>query len=389
MVTACVTMLWSCGSQQQNEQDPTTSTNQADPTTAQTAEHDLIPIQSVIDEFITCKENAEAAHSCKHYLAHAICGHFGINDFMTDDGEYLSYDKLAGAIDGNDQWKYLGTASRQVDMDRAQEITNEGGAVLAVNTDMGKSNVAIVVPGELVKSNSWGLNCLNVAFFFPNKPERSFASKTINYAWLKADGIDFYVRKTKPKGAPSTEPETTDNEAMEVHNPPPPKPKALSLSDYPKTISNRAQMSEVLEKMGFIDIRAKESEIKLYSLMLDAARGDFYYDECEDLPEVMRFNGTGMGDLLNIADCPVMHVTYQDNYFHKVIDMSHDGHVLSFSYGPLDGTGDQTGAQVRIYRENEVWMYEEMSDYETRYMVTATSLAQFRKVVRDCPEEDY
>jgi hypothetical protein len=164
---------------------------------AKSSKHPKLNIADVMAEFKACKDTASTKHTCKTFVAKAINGNFEISDFnnLEKEGEYIEYDKIIEVVKSSDKWKKIGEATEQGALDYFQKSANENKAVLAISTVSGQSNIAIGVPGEQVKSTSWGVSCPTVAIFFPNRPNKSFIGKTMNYAWGKPDGIALYFRK--------------------------------------------------------------------------------------------------------------------------------------------------------------------------------------------------
>ena len=158
--------------------------------------HPKLNLEKVLQEFIECKSASTEKHTCKEFIAKAINGNFELSDFNHPDsvGKYVDYDEIAAIVEASSSWKKIGYAIDQEAMDYVQKYANEGKPALAISTKSGIGNVAIIVEGKLVKSASWDLNCPTVAIFFPNRPEKSFIGKTLNFAWVKPDDILLYIR---------------------------------------------------------------------------------------------------------------------------------------------------------------------------------------------------
>ncbi|MCI5055718.1 MAG: hypothetical protein MRY83_06395 [Flavobacteriales bacterium] len=195
---ALTLLFYSCDSENKStsapKEDDNPSSNIGE---AETSTHEAISLDKVIQEFQKCKENGGDKTRCKEYVSKAICGFYEITDFVKKDlpGGYLPYDDLLDYVSSSDSWEKLGRASKQSVLDEAQKRSNAMQATIAINDKEGSRNVAILVPGELTKSTSWKLNCPSVAMLFPNKPEKSFVGKTLNYAWSKPDNIVIYAKK--------------------------------------------------------------------------------------------------------------------------------------------------------------------------------------------------
>lgn len=105
--------------------------------------------------------------------------------------------EIANFLQGSDQWKMLGRGYDQKALVEAQTNANAKKAVIAVymNSD-GIGHIAIILPGELQPSGSWGLNVPNSASFLLMEPQRSYVNKGLSYAFAKSHLKDvvLYVR---------------------------------------------------------------------------------------------------------------------------------------------------------------------------------------------------
>ena len=158
--------------------------------------HEKIDGSAVLNEFKDCTDNNKEPNACKDLTAKAICGHCGISDFVKTDQprEYVDYDAISGIILQSSAWRALGDGDEQSVLDEAQQLANSGKCVVAINTSEGQSNIAWILPGEMEKSTSWGVNCPNSATFIPHSSKWSYVGQTLNYAWKKPGGVVLYAR---------------------------------------------------------------------------------------------------------------------------------------------------------------------------------------------------
>ena len=160
-----------------------------------TDEEKKIAIETILEEYNECKANAESNHDCKSFVARAICEYNGLDD-LKKYGEYIEYNEIYDFITAGNSWKSLGFAPDQKVLTDAQELVNEGYAVIAVNTEDKHKFSVLIVKGELAKSSKWGVEVPTCAAFFPASSKlSSFINKTINYAWSSPKGVEFFVKR--------------------------------------------------------------------------------------------------------------------------------------------------------------------------------------------------
>ncbi len=156
-------------------------------------------LEELVEAFKECQANKEGPYDCQNYIARAACSYYGICDMTyAADNSFWSYEEVVDAMAEFDEYELIGDADDQDACDEAQKLANEGTAVFAVNTSEKKRGAALVIKGETTMSNSWGVKCPVVAFFFPNRPEDSFVGKGLNYAWSSPDNVKLYYRVTAP-----------------------------------------------------------------------------------------------------------------------------------------------------------------------------------------------
>lgn len=160
-----------------------------------TDEEKRIAIETILEEYNDCVSEAESNKDCKTFTARAICEYNGIDD-LKEGGEYIEYNDIYDFIIAGDKWKSLGFAPDQEVMTKAQDLANDGYAVIAVNTEDKHKFTVLIVKGELTKSGKWGAEVPACAAFFPASSSlEAFINKTINYAWSNPKGVEFFVRR--------------------------------------------------------------------------------------------------------------------------------------------------------------------------------------------------
>lgn len=158
-------------------------------------EQKRIAIETILEEYNDCVANAESNQDCKTFVARAICEYNGLDD-LKKDGNYIMYNEIYDYIIENGTWENLGAANDQEVMTQAQAMVNEGHAVIAIKTDDKYKFVVLITKGELSKSSKWNAEVPSCAAFFPASSKlESFINKTINYAWSKPEGVEFFVKR--------------------------------------------------------------------------------------------------------------------------------------------------------------------------------------------------
>jgi len=153
-----------------------------------------LTIETILEEYNDCSANAESRNDCKNFTARAICEYYGIDD-LKKGGEYLEYHDIFDFVTTDASWKNLGMATVQETLDNAQQMSNDGFAVVAIDTEDKHKLVIVIIEGEQVKSGSWGLNAPTCAAFFPASGPKPFIHKTLNYAFSSPKGIQLWVKK--------------------------------------------------------------------------------------------------------------------------------------------------------------------------------------------------
>lgn len=160
-----------------------------------TDEEKRIAIETILEEYNACVAEAESNQDCKTFTARAICEYNGIDD-LKENGQFIMYDEIYDFIKEGESWKSLGFAPDQDVMTQAQDLANQGYAVIAINTEDKHKFVVLIVKGELKKSGKWNAEVPSCAAFFPASSSlEAFINQTINYAWSKPDGVEFFVKR--------------------------------------------------------------------------------------------------------------------------------------------------------------------------------------------------
>jgi hypothetical protein len=157
-------------------------------------------LNTSLEEFKGCSpNNTGTPTNCTKLQGETLNTVYKVNDFFSQKaGRYMTVSEVADFLKKNGSWTALGPAYLQETLTQAQQAANENKAVVAIYQNASAvGHVALVLPGELEPSGSWGLNVPNTASFFLPEPGRSFVAKGLSFAFTKImlKDITFYVRK--------------------------------------------------------------------------------------------------------------------------------------------------------------------------------------------------
>lgn len=145
-------------------------------------------LNTSLQQFMSCKgTTADGTNPCHKYIGESLNVVYKINDFYSQKlGRFMVTSEIADFLKDNKQWTKLGPAYDQNVLKNAQDQANDKKAVVAVymNTD-GLGHLAMILPGELQSSGSWGLTVPNSASFLVTQPQNSYVGKGLSYAFGK------------------------------------------------------------------------------------------------------------------------------------------------------------------------------------------------------------
>lgn len=141
---------------------------------------------------------------CNVFVGQAISDMFGIDDFKQNGSATGFYD--ANTIVTNlftiwsDKWENLGTGDSQDALGKAQDAANSNRCVIAVwqnPTSGAPGHLALILPGQLSASTSWGLNVPNAANFAMNAPSLNFVCDKLSrgFGADKMGSVILFVHK--------------------------------------------------------------------------------------------------------------------------------------------------------------------------------------------------
>ncbi|OHX65086.1 hypothetical protein [Flammeovirga pacifica] len=149
-----------------------------------------------LKEFKECNQKGIDPIKCRQYTAKAFSDIYGVDDFKDPyvGGQFLTMTEAYDKIAADNSWEMIGEGSATA-FQEAQKLANAGDIVLLAYPFKGYIQIAMVRVGELKMSSKWGMKVPSVGLFFANTPEKSSASKSINYIWRGPDNIEIWVKK--------------------------------------------------------------------------------------------------------------------------------------------------------------------------------------------------
>jgi hypothetical protein len=138
-------------------------------------------------QFVECTNSNGEKYQCSSFIGESIAKVYKTNAFFSDKlSRFLRINEITKSVVENGQWNQIGYAYDQKALETAQANANASKAVIAVYmTPGGIGHIALILPGKMQYSGSWGFNVPNAASFFFNDSEKSFVDKGLSYAFAK------------------------------------------------------------------------------------------------------------------------------------------------------------------------------------------------------------
>lgn len=154
-------------------------------------------ITASLEQYLACSASAETS-KCGGVQGESLNTVYKINDFFSaKTGRHMTVNEVTGFLKQATTWTPLGPAYSQSTLTEAQQLANEKKAVVAVYQNAASvGHIALILPGALEPSGSWGLNVPKTASFFLPEPSRSFVNKGLSFAFTKSmlKDVTIYVR---------------------------------------------------------------------------------------------------------------------------------------------------------------------------------------------------
>ncbi|MDV3310272.1 MAG: hypothetical protein LOY03_15805 [Cyclobacteriaceae bacterium] len=140
-------------------------------------------LEAELREFTSCDDDMD----CAEFSGKALQVVYKLNDFyQPQQKRFMHVGEIIAFLQDNKSWTMLGPAYKQDVLNQAQQHANSKKAVIAVYSGTnGVGHVALILPGDLQASGSWGLNVPNSASFLTVEPAKSYIGKGLSYAFTK------------------------------------------------------------------------------------------------------------------------------------------------------------------------------------------------------------
>ena len=156
-------------------------------------------LSNSMTQFMNCTSTSPEKYQCSSFIGESVAKVYKVNAFYSDKlKRYLQIFEISNSMLDNGQWTLLGHAYEQKALNEAQKNANDKKAVIAVyTTSAGGKHIALILPGQLEYSGSWGFNVPNSASFFFDNPAKSYLDKGLSYAFGKnmIKDVALYCRK--------------------------------------------------------------------------------------------------------------------------------------------------------------------------------------------------
>lgn len=138
------------------------------------------------DQFRACENTAETGiNPCNKFIGRSLRTVYKVNDFYAKElGRYMLVSEIEGFLKDSKRWTLLGHGYEQEALNKAQDYANAKKAVVAVYlNEENLGHLAIILPGALQPSGSWGFQVPNSAAYFMSEPEKSYMNKGLSYSF--------------------------------------------------------------------------------------------------------------------------------------------------------------------------------------------------------------
>jgi hypothetical protein len=153
-------------------------------------------MNSLLYQYLSCKDPIDDISPCNLFLARSLKTVYGIADFDSPgkNPPCMTANQVATFVSQNPKiWTMLGIATNQETLNSAAGYSKRKKPVIAVLEGHPHGHVALILPGELVKSESWGLYVPNSASFFLNNPKKSYVGEPLSKAFTLKDAADVRI----------------------------------------------------------------------------------------------------------------------------------------------------------------------------------------------------
>lgn len=156
-------------------------------------------LTALMGKFVSCMGGGTDKAACSAYIGESIAKTYKLNGIYSEKQKrYLQMAELNKALSDPAKWTSLGHAYDQKVLDEAQQQANAGKAVVAMyTTPEGVSHIALILPGDLSYSGTWGFKVPNSASFVMVDHAKSYVGKGLSYAFTRGmlKDVVLYAKK--------------------------------------------------------------------------------------------------------------------------------------------------------------------------------------------------
>jgi hypothetical protein len=150
----------------------------------------------ITSEIESCKDTVDDVSICNDFAGRALDRLLGVSEFCRDTRCILMADIEAEMRNNPDKWQLVGGASDQAVLDKARELADAGSVVVAAQSEEGRGQIAILVPGRPVASGKWGMDRVPLAAASrSDAPGRSVYGEGINWVFSDPSRVTIYNRR--------------------------------------------------------------------------------------------------------------------------------------------------------------------------------------------------
>jgi hypothetical protein len=147
-------------------------------------------------EIQNCKNSAGDVAGCNDFAGRALDRLLGTAEFCGDTRCMLMAEIESELRNNPDRWQLVGGASDQAVLDKAHELAQAGNVVVAAQSEEGRGQLALIMPGRPVASGKWAMDRVPVAAAArSDAPERSVYAEGINWVFSDPGKVTIYSRR--------------------------------------------------------------------------------------------------------------------------------------------------------------------------------------------------
>jgi len=154
--------------------------------------------ESILNQALETFKNCQG-DACRDIHGKNLKAVYNLNDFYNSSTQqFMTIDEINNYVQTSGKWEKIGPGYDDQALAKAQEMANNKKAAVAIYLDdQGLGHMALILPGTLTPSGSWGMQVPNAASFSLSEPSTSFVGKSLSYAFRRSQlkDLTLYARK--------------------------------------------------------------------------------------------------------------------------------------------------------------------------------------------------